>query len=147
MPRRKSKALQGSGIQQMLNATKGPMTRIKKKRTRVLRLPDPIDNPFCSDRQIEDIYHEMTAKPKMIQDLDIKPPPMDPLHILPSSVFAPHKDLLQRRWAGQKISDVPDGLSHMIGSAMSHGVEQEDDVEAWQPPGQEEEREGWRKKS
>ena len=144
MPRRKSKALQGSGIQQMLNATKGPMTRIKKKRTRVLRLPDPIDNPFCSDRQIEDIYHEMTAKPKMIQDLDIKPPPMDPLHILPSSVFAPHKDLLQRRWAGQKISDVPDGLSHMIGSAMSHGVEQEDDVEAWQPPGQEEEREEYK---
>ena len=58
-------ALQGSGIQQMLNATKGPMTRIKKKRTRLLQLPDPIDNPFCSDRQIEDIYHEMTAKPKL----------------------------------------------------------------------------------
>ena len=35
MPRRKSKALQGSGIQQMLNATKGPMTRIKKNIKRI----------------------------------------------------------------------------------------------------------------
>lgn len=140
MPRRKSKTLQGSGIQQMLNATKGPMTRTKKKRTRVLRLPDPILNPFCADRQIEDIYHEMTSKPKMIQDLDIKPPPVDSKHILPSSVFAPHKDLLQRRWAGQKISDVPEGLSHMVGSAMSHGVEKEDEVEAWQIPGQEDDK-------
>ena len=87
----------------------------------------------------------MTAKPKLVQDIDTKPPPIDPKKILPSSVFAPERELLERRWAGQKITDVPEGLSHMIGSAMSHGVEKEEEVEVWQMPGQkEEEREEYK---
>eukprot|EP00505_MAST-04D_sp_SCG-Rhode-Island_P001561 Stramenopile-MAST_4_protein_1561 len=145
--RRKSKTLGASGLQQMMQATQGPMTRLKKKRTRILRLPDPDENPFCADRQIEDIFTAMIAKPKMVQDLDSKPPPQDPQKILPTSVFAPERQVLERRWAGQKISDVPDSLSHVIGSALSYGAPKENDdgTGAWTLPGQsEEEREEYK---
>ena len=39
----------------------------------------------------------------------------------------------------RKLQMLPEGLSHMIGSAMTHGVEKEEEVEVWQIPGQKEE--------
>jgi hypothetical protein len=110
------------------------MTRIKKKRTRVLRLPDPDGNPFCAERQIEDIFSEITGKPKMVEDLDSKPPPIDPKFILPTSVFAPEREILERRWAGQKISEVPSDLEHVLKATLSTGPK--DELEAWTLPGQ-----------
>jgi len=93
-----------------------PLTNLTRKRLYIPTV-DVSENPFCQDRQISDKVNSITRKPQMVVDLEVALMNKATTSTLPTSVFAPAKDIMVRK--RNKLFGTMEGAEYIL-SQKSH---------------------------
>ena len=96
-----------------------PLTRLTKKRLYIPTV-DVSENPFCQDRQLTDAVAKIQCKPQMVVDVEVALAKKELKSDLPTSVFAPAKEVMQRN--RNSLFGTAEGAQYMLKTATEKAV-------------------------